>query len=70
MPAARQLVNWFTHPQNNAFGRAVANRGWDQLFGRRLGELIEDVHDVLDSGVFPSLGKNSVTRKTQRERRP
>jgi hypothetical protein len=39
----RQLADWVTHPRNKAFGRAIANRIWGQLFGRPLAEPIDDV---------------------------
>ncbi|HVX59530.1 MAG TPA: DUF1549 domain-containing protein [Pirellulales bacterium] len=39
----RQLACWVTHPENKAFGRAVANRIWALMFGRPLVEPIDDV---------------------------
>ncbi|HUY92144.1 MAG TPA: DUF1549 domain-containing protein [Pirellulales bacterium] len=40
----KQLADWATHPQNKAFGRAIANRIWALVFGRPLVEPIDDVH--------------------------
>lgn len=39
----RQLASWATHPENKAFGRAIANRSWALLFGRPLVEPIDDI---------------------------
>lgn len=39
-----RLAAWTTHPQNKAFGRAIANRIWAIMFGRPLAEPIDDVH--------------------------
>ena len=38
-----RLARWVTDPGNKAFGQAIANRVWAQLFGRPLVEPIDDI---------------------------
>jgi hypothetical protein len=38
-----KLAAWVTHRDNRAFGRAVVNRFWAELFGRPLIEPIDDI---------------------------
>ena len=42
----RRLAAWVTHRENRAFGRAIVNRIWAQLFGRPLVEPIDDLHSA------------------------
>lgn len=42
----RRLALWVTHRENRAFGRAIVNRIWAQLFGRPLVEPVDDVHSA------------------------
>jgi hypothetical protein len=42
----QKLAAWVTHRDNRAFGRAVANRFWAELFGRPLVEPIDDVQSA------------------------
>ena len=39
----QKLAAWVTNPANRAFGRAVVNRFWSELFGRPLVEPIDDL---------------------------
>lgn len=39
----KQLAAWVTHPQNQAFSRAIVNRIWALLLGRPLVEPIDDL---------------------------
>lgn len=48
-----RLAAWTTHPDNQAFGRAIANRIWGLMFGRPLVEPIDDVH--ADAELPPAL---------------
>lgn len=42
----RRLAAWVTHRENRAFGRAIVNRIWAQLFGRPLVEPVDDLHSA------------------------
>ncbi|HEX5443450.1 MAG TPA: DUF1549 domain-containing protein, partial [Pirellulales bacterium] len=44
--ARRRLAAWVTHRNNRAFGRAIVNRIWAQLFGRPLIEPVDDLHSA------------------------
>jgi hypothetical protein len=50
-----RLAAWITHPSNQRFERAIANRVWGLIFGRSYFEPVDDVpdpsgenHDLLD----------------------
>jgi hypothetical protein len=49
LPAAgtrrQRLAAWLTHPENQRFERAIANRIWALLFGRALVEPVDDLPD-------------------------
>lgn len=45
-----RLANWITHPDNDAFARAITNRIWALLFGR---PLVEPVDNLPLEGPFP-----------------
>jgi hypothetical protein len=44
----QQLAAWVTNPANRAFGRAVVNRFWAELFGKPLVEPIDDLPSAAD----------------------
>lgn len=46
----QKIAAWVTHPKNRAFGRAVVNRFWAELFGR---PLIEPIDDLQSAGELP-----------------
>src|SRR5438874_12211141 len=38
------LAAWMTAPDNPYFARAMANRTWSRLFGRGIGNPVDDMH--------------------------
>lgn len=48
----QKLAAWVTHHDNRAFGRAVANRFWAELFGR---PLVEPIDDIQSAGDLPPM---------------
>lgn len=48
----QKLAAWVTNPANRAFGRAVVNRLWAELFGRPLVEPIDDLGSAAELPVM------------------
>jgi hypothetical protein len=46
----RQLADWVTHRDNEAFARATVNRAWAILFGRALVEPVDDLPVPSENG--------------------
>ena len=47
----QQLARWTTHPENEAYARAIVNRMWALLFGK---PLIQPVDDIPLTGPYPA----------------
>lgn len=51
-PPRQQLAEWVTHPDNQAFSRAIVNRMWGILFGK---PLVEPLDDIPVKGDWPTV---------------
>ncbi len=51
--ARQRLAIWLTHPENNQFAYAIANRVWALMFGRALTDAVDDLR--LDQPPHPAI---------------